>query len=136
MIVVIIYIVVLAAIFVAIPAGLILIQIKARLFWRLLSVALALVGYCWLCSWISSLYTHMMLIAKVGDSYTRGNNEFVYGIDVLAMEGRTNDIHQACQDYLISSWSENNPTYFEAMVSRTSELAYEQTGSNSTNSHK
>jgi hypothetical protein len=123
---------VLALIFVGIPVCLVIIQIKTRLFWRLLSVALALVGYCWGCSF----YTHSKVIDKYAGSYIRGSNDFIRAVDSMTLQGRTNDVHQACQEYLNTVWLENNTTGFDAMISRTSYLSFEPAETNSQSSHK
>jgi hypothetical protein len=121
-----IYFTVLALIFVSVPVGLVLIQIKGRPLWRLLSVAIAIIGYCWLVSF----FTRMSQINKVGE-YQRENINFVMTIDEMTLQGRTNDVHHACQSYANTIWSEDYPDDFDAMIGRVGELAFNPPQTNS-----
>jgi thiamine biosynthesis lipoprotein ApbE len=103
-------------------AGFIYIQIKYRLVWRLLSLALVLIGSCWACS----NYTHFIVTTTWAESYMRGSRDFVTYIDEMTMQGRTNEVHQACQAYLDAVWTEHYTTDFDSMVARLSEKANEQ----------
>ena len=83
LVIVCVYLVLIAA-----AVGFILIQIKARPIWRLLSLAVVLVGSCWFCS--SS--TRNGLNNQYSDTYVRGSGEFFEAIDKLSIEGRTNEV--------------------------------------------
>ena len=56
---------------------------------------------------------------------------FVENIDEMALQGRTNDVHQACQLYLNCAWMEDHPGQFDEMVQHINELANEQPSTNS-----
>jgi len=114
-----------AVVLIAALVGFILVQIKARPFWRLLSLTVVLVGSCWFCCF----YTHETLDDQYADTYGRGCSEFVQVIDQLTIEGRTNDVHQSCQKFLdifILSTDKQFVTNFDRFVADTHELAFEQ----------
>lgn len=114
-----------ALVLIAVLVGFIYIQIKARPIWRLLSLALVLVASCWFCSF----YTHAKLVVRYGETYSRGCKDFVQAIDQLTIEGRTNDVHQACQRFSDIFYITDNKrvvTNFDQLVADTCKLAYEQ----------
>jgi hypothetical protein len=105
--------------------GFILVQIKARPIWRLLSLTVVLLGSCWLCS--SS--TRNRLNNQYSETYVRGSAEFFEAIDQLNIKGRTNDVHQSLQkfsSYFFLSTDEQAISNFDRVVADTSELASEQ----------
>src|SRR5664279_870285 len=63
-------------------AGFVYVQIKARLIWRLLSIAVVLVVSCWYCSWS----VHDRIDNLYSEHYGRGCGEFVEAIDKLTLE--------------------------------------------------
>jgi hypothetical protein len=75
-------------------AGFIFVQIKARLVWRLLSIVI--VG--WVCFGVGGIYYTKDDADKMSD-YDRGTHDFVAELDVLATQGRTNDVHQLSQRF-------------------------------------
>jgi hypothetical protein len=102
--------------------GFILVQIKARPIWRLLSLTVVLVGSCWFCSFS----TRDSLENQYADIYGRGCSEFMQTLDLLNMEGRTNDVHQSCQNfpfYFILSTDKQVVSNFDRFVADTDELA-------------
>jgi hypothetical protein len=106
-------------------AGFVYVQIKARLIWRLLSIAVVLVLSCWYCSWS----VHDRIDNLYSEHYGRGCGEFVEAIDKLTLEGRTNDVHQACQKfgpYFYFSTDEQDITNFDRFVGDTFDLAFGQ----------
>jgi ABC-type transport system involved in cytochrome bd biosynthesis fused ATPase/permease subunit len=115
-------IIVIALALIAALTGFILIQIRAGLCWRLLSLAVVLVASCWACSF----YTHAKLIAQYGE-HQREVRSFVWGVDQLTAQGRTNEVHQVCGDFQECFWTPNNTTNFDALVAHTLDLANEQT---------
>jgi hypothetical protein len=74
--------------------GFIFVQIKARLIWRLMSIAI--VGL--VCFGVGGIYYTNDDADKMAD-YDRGTHDFVEELDVLATQGRTNDVHQLCQRF-------------------------------------
>ncbi len=74
--------------------GFVIIQIKARFFWRLMSLALILTFSCWVSYFFGRVKGTVML-----KEYERGVHEIVGIVDQLATEGRTNDAHQVCQQF-------------------------------------
>jgi hypothetical protein len=105
--------------------GFILVQIKARPIWRLLSLTVVLVGSCWFCSFSA----RNRLVNQLSDTYVRGSGEFFDAIDQLSIEGRTNDVHQSLQkysDYFFLSTDEQAISNFDRFVADTSELASKQ----------
>jgi hypothetical protein len=116
------------ALLIAAMVGLILIQIKARPIWRLLSLAIVLVASLGSCSFYSS-FTQDRLENQLADSYGRRIPEFIQYIDQLAIEGRTNDVHQSCQKFLdvfVLSTDKVFVTNFDQLVDDTAMLT-EQT---------
>jgi hypothetical protein len=114
-----------AVVFIAALVGFIFVQIKARPLWRLLSLAVVLVGSCWFCSF----YTHETFVDQCSNTYVRGSAEFLEAIDQLSIEGRTNDVHQACQKfqlYFFLSTEKQDVSNFDRFIGDTSELAFEQ----------
>jgi hypothetical protein len=75
--------------------GFVWIQIKCKPVWRLSSIAVLLIISCRSCSELSKVNTY----ADIGDNYARRLNFYITGLDGLALEGRTNEIHQACAKY-------------------------------------
>jgi hypothetical protein len=110
-----------AVVFIAALVGFILVQIKARLFWRLSSLVLVLVGSCWFCSF----YTHLKIVTQYGE-YMRGVNSFVWGVDQLTLQGRTNEVRQVCGDFSECFWTPHDTTNFDRVVARTLDLANQQ----------
>jgi hypothetical protein len=102
--------------------GFIFIQMKASLYWRLLSISLVLVASCWFCSF----YTHLKLVMQYGE-HQRDVRSFVWGVDQLTAQGRTNEAHQVCEDFLECFWTPSNTTNFDTLVEQTLDLANEQT---------
>lgn len=80
---------------VAALAGFIFIQIRAALYWRLVSIAFVVFG----CSWFYFQYGQAKSAFRLGE-YIRGSHAIVEVMDQLAAEGRTNDVHQVCQQFL------------------------------------
>jgi hypothetical protein len=105
--------------------GFILVQIKARPFWRLLSLAVVLAGSCW----FSSFSTKNKLESQYSETYVRGGGEFFDAIDQMSIEGRTNDVHQSLQkfsSYFFLSTDEQDISNFNRFIADTSELASKQ----------
>ena len=105
--------------------GFILVQIKARPIWRLLSLTVVLVGSCWYCSFS----TRERLDTQYSDTYVRGSEGFFDAIDQMSIEGRTNDVHQSLQGfqyYFYLSTDEQHISNFDRFVADTSELASKQ----------
>ena len=75
--------------------GFIFVQIKAALYWRLVSIAFVVFG----CSWFCFQYGQAKSAFRLGE-YIRGSHAVVEVVDQLAAEGRTNDVHQVCQQFL------------------------------------
>ena|ERR1035438_9163623 len=75
--------------------GVVFIQIKAHLFWRLTSLALVLA----FCSWVSFVFGGAKGSVMLKE-YEQGSRAVVELVDQLATKGRTNDVHQVCQKYL------------------------------------
>ena len=114
-----------AVVFIAALVGFIVVQIKARPIWRLVSLAVVLVGSCWFCSF----YTHETFVDRCSDTYVRGSAEFLEAIDQLSMQGRTNDVHQACQNfslYFFLSTDAQDVSNFDRFIGDTEELASKQ----------
>ena len=110
---------------IAVLVGFIFVQIKARPVWRLLSIAVVLTGSCWFCSFYVRETTADLYV----ENYGRGCGEFVDAIDQLAIEGRTNDIHQACQKFqevCFFSTDMHDLTNFNQFVDDTSSLVSER----------
>jgi hypothetical protein len=104
--------------------GFILVQIRARLVWRLLSLTVVLVGSCWFCSFD----TRQTLVNQYSE-YARGSAEFLDAIDQLSIQGRTNDVHQACQNfplYIVLLPGKQDVSNFDRFVGDTEELASQQ----------
>lgn len=115
----------LALILIVALTGFVFIQIKARVVWRLSSLAFVLVASCRLCSF----YTHLKIVSEYGETYSRGCKDFVYAIDQLSMESRTNDVHQACQRFsevFYVTTQKEAQTNFAQLVADTCNLAFEQ----------
>jgi hypothetical protein len=110
-----------ALVLIGVLVGFIYIQIKARTIWRLLSLALVLVGSCWVCSF----YTHLKVAMSYGE-YIRGSRDFVWGVDQLTAQGRTNEVRQVCGDFSECGWLESHPEDFDKLVAHTVDLANEQ----------
>ena len=84
-----------AAVLLVVLAVFILIQLKARWYWRLVSIAV--VGFA------SGQICYDFGRGSEGDvlaEYGRSSHDFVELVDQLAVEGNTNDVHQVCQKYL------------------------------------
>lgn len=118
----IILIIVVALALIAALTGFIFIQMRAGLYWRLLSIALVLVASCRFCSF----YTHLKLLGQYGE-HQRDVRSFVWGVDQLTAQGRTNEVHQVCGDFLECFWTPNNTTNFDTLVAHTLDLANGQT---------
>jgi hypothetical protein len=102
--------------------GFILVQIKARLAWRLLSMAVVLI----VCCWLSCFFTHLALQEKYITTYERGVRDFVQATDQMALQGRTSDVHQSCQKFLdvFFLWTDQRAlTNFDQFVQDTCVLA-------------
>lgn len=111
-------------VFIAALVGFIFVQIKARLVWRLLSLALVLAVSCWLCF----EYGRWQIFSQCVDT-SQECKEFVYALDQMTIEGRTNDIHQSCQKFLDVFFFTTEPhevSNFDRLVANTSKLAFEQ----------
>jgi hypothetical protein len=118
----------LAVLFFAALAGFIFVQIKARPIWRLLSLTIVLMGSCWFCSF----WTRQTLDEQYSDIYVRGSGEFMQSLDVLNLEGRTNDIHQSCQNfqvYFTLSTDKQDVSNFDQFVADTDKLTSKWTNS-------
>ncbi len=118
---IILIIVFVALVLVAALTGFIFIQVKAHIYWRLVSLAFVLVVSCWFCSF----YTHLKVITQYGE-YQRGVHSFVWGVDQLTAQGHTNEVRQACGDFLECFWTPNDTTNFDILVAHTLDLANEQ----------
>jgi hypothetical protein len=110
-----------AGVFIAALTGFILLQIKARPIWRLLSLAVVLVGSCWFCSF----YTHLKFAVQIG-LVNREIHDFAWGVDQLTAQGRTNEVRQVCRDLSEYVWTENHHEDFDKVVAHTLDLANEQ----------
>jgi ABC-type transport system involved in cytochrome bd biosynthesis fused ATPase/permease subunit len=109
------------AVFITALVGFIIVQIKARPIWRLLSLTVVVVGSCW----FSSCSTRETLENQFSE-YARGSAEFLEAIDQLSIQGRTNDVHQACQNfpfYLVLLPDKQYVSNFDQFVANTEELA-------------
>ena len=112
------------AVFIAAVVGFIYIQIKARLIWRLLSLTVVLVGGCWFCS-----FSTRETLENQFSEYARGSAEFLEAIDQLSIQGRTNDVHQVCQNfpfYFFLSTDAQDVSNFDRFIGDTEELASKQ----------
>jgi len=110
-----------AVVLIAALVGFIFVQIKARPIWRLSLLAVVIVASCWFCSF----YTHLKVITQYGE-YQRGVHSFVWGVDQLTAQGRTNEVRQACGDFSECFWTPNDTTNFDKLVAHTLDLANEQ----------
>ena len=107
--------------FISASIGFIFIQIKAHPYWRLVSILFVIIASCW----IGSLHTHFQLADSYGE-YIRGSHDFVWGLDQLTMQGRTNKVHQLCGDFVNCLWLPDRTTNFDKLVEHTLELANEK----------
>ena len=110
-----------AVVLIAALVGFILVQIKARPIWRLSSLAVVLVGSCWFCSF----YTHLKVVTQYLE-HQRDVRSFVWGVDQLTTQGRTNEVRQVCRDLSEYVWTENHHEDFDKVVAHTLDLANEQ----------
>jgi hypothetical protein len=78
----------------AIFCGFVFVQIKGRPVWRLLSSVVVLL----FCCWAGAQYGELEETATSAEFFRR-THEFVDVVDQLNTEGRTNEIHQACQKF-------------------------------------
>jgi energy-coupling factor transporter transmembrane protein EcfT len=84
-----------AAVLLVVLAIFILIQLKTRWYWRLVSIAVVVFATGRICYFFGR--------GSEGDvlaEYGRSSHDFVELVDQLAVEGHTNDVHQVCQKYL------------------------------------
>ena len=103
----------------------IIVEIKARRLWQLLSLVVVVMASCWFCSF----YTRESLDNQYSDTYVRGCGAFVEAIDKLTLEGRTNEVHQACQNfvpYFFLSTDKQDISNFDRFVGDTFDLAFWQ----------
>ncbi len=115
-----------ASVLIAALVGFILVQIKARIIWRLLSITVVLIGSCWFCSF----NTRETIEDQYSETYMRGGAQFIEAIDHLNIEGDTNDVHQSCQkflDYFFISPDKQDVSNFDKVVGDTCDLAYWRT---------
>jgi len=110
-----------AVVLIAALVGFTLVQIKARPIWRLSSLAVVLVGSCWFCSF----YTHLKVVTQYLE-HQRDVRSFVWGVDQLTTQGRTNEVHQLCGDFSECFWTPDDTTNFDRLVAHTLDLANEQ----------
>jgi len=110
-----------ALVLVAVLTGFIWIQVKAHIYWRLVSLAVVLVGSCWFCSF----YTHLKVVTPYLE-HQRDVRDFVWGVDQLTTQGRTNEVHQLCGDFSECFWTPDHTTNFDRLVAHTLDLANEQ----------
>jgi hypothetical protein len=75
--------------------GFVWIQIKCKPVWRLSSIVLLLI-IVWL---VSAKFSKEVAYSQIQENYHRRLNFFIDGMYGLAMEGRTNEIHQAYTKY-------------------------------------
>jgi hypothetical protein len=88
-----IYIMVVAVLIFVLPLC-VLAQFKAGLFWRLISTAFMVFAAGWICYQFARVRGIVIL-----GGYNRDSHEIVDMVDQLAVEGRTNDVHEICQKY-------------------------------------
>jgi hypothetical protein len=89
------FIIFVVLVLVAALTGFIFVQIKAGIYWRLVSIAFVL----FVCSWFYFQYGQAKSAFRFGE-YIRGSHDVIEVVDQLATEGRTNDVHQVCQQFL------------------------------------
>ncbi len=118
------------ALVIAAIVGFIFVQVKARLVWRLLSIAVVLVASCW----VSHFVTNAMVRLEFAEAYERGTLDFVRAIDQMDVDGRTNDVHQSCEKFLQVfdlSTDKRAVSVFNQFVQDTCALAYNPTNATS-----
>jgi alpha-D-ribose 1-methylphosphonate 5-phosphate C-P lyase len=89
------FIIIVVLVLAAALTGFIFVQIKAGLYWRLVSIVFVVFG----CSWFYFQYGQAKSAIRLGE-YIRGSHAVIEVVDQLATEGRTNDVHQVCQQFL------------------------------------
>ena len=108
----------------AVLGGFVVIQLKCKSLLRLSSIALLLIISCWACSKFTERWTYI----HIQDNYSRRLYWYVQGLDGLALEGRTNEIHQACSNFMtlsILSSREEEVSNFNSLALETAELSEE-----------
>jgi hypothetical protein len=122
----------LLALFIAGLAGFIIVQKKARLVWRLLSIAVVLVLACQSCSRLSTYSAH----TQIQENYMRcGLPCFVENLGKLAVAGRTDEVVRACEkfrDAIRLSSDKADVSNFQALVSETFDDVYDLDNSSQT----
>jgi energy-coupling factor transporter transmembrane protein EcfT len=84
-----------ATVLLIVVAVFVLIQLKTRWYWRLVSIAVAIFAVARICYFVGRASEGVVLA-----EYGRSSHDFVEIVDELAVAGRTNDVHQVCQKYL------------------------------------
>jgi hypothetical protein len=103
-------------------AAFIIIQIKASVVWRLLSIAVLLIICCAISARISRDLAHL----AIGEAYARRLYLYDSALDNLALQGRTNDIHQACMRFMktgLFSMREEDISNFNDLATSTFSLS-------------
>lgn len=80
----------------SVVGGFIWVQMKARLGWRLLSIAILTI---WCCCAVTK-FARTDVYREITENYMRfGLPQFVENIEKLAVEGRTNEVVKACERF-------------------------------------
>ena len=116
-------------------AGFVWIQIKCKPVWSS-SIALLLFIACWASGCFFYKFAELTIYSKIGENYTRRLNFFVAGLDNLALQGRTNEIHQACEKFggsFALSPDQNAVSNFNSLALDTYDLSTEPAMAATTN---